>query len=50
MNTEKQVTAYICEFDGVITVNYFEGDPVRTKVEVEVKVKRLRNSKAADKV
>ena len=48
MNTEKQVTAYICEFDGVITVNYFEGEPVRTKVEV--KVKRLRNSKAADKV
>ena len=38
----------MCGYDGVRRGNYFGGEPIR-KIEVEEKVKKLKNGKAAGK-
>ena len=38
----------MCSYDGVQRGNYFGGEPIR-KIEVEEKVKKLKNEKAAGK-
>ena len=38
----------MCGFDGVGRGNYFGGEPIR-RTEVEVKVGKLKNGKAADR-
>ena len=38
----------MCGFDGVQGGNYFEGEPIR-RTEVEVRVGKLKNGKAAGK-
>ena len=38
----------MCGFDGVQRVNYFGGEPIK-RTEVEVRVGKLKNGKAAGK-
>ena len=38
----------MCGYDGVRRGNYFGGDPIR-KIEIEERVKKLKNGEAAGK-
>ena len=42
------VAVHICGFDEVWKGNYFRGEPIR-RMEVEVRVGKLKNGKAASK-
>ena len=47
-DTEEEVTVHICGFDGVRRGNYFGGEPIG-RAEVEMRVSKLKNGKAAEK-
>ena len=49
IGTEEQVAVHLCGFDGVRRGNYFGGEPTDRRTEVEVRVDKLRNGKAAGK-
>ena len=46
--TQEQVALHICDFDGIRRDNYFGEEPIR-RTEVEVKMGKLKNGKAAGK-
>ena len=48
IDSQEQVSAHMCGFDGVLRGNYFGGEPIR-RTEVEVRVVKLKNGKAAGK-
>ena len=48
IDTQEQVAAHMWGFDGVRRGNYFGRDPIR-RTEVEVRVEKLNNGKAAGK-
>ena len=48
IDTQEQVAVNMCGFDGVPRGNYFRGEPIR-RTEVEVRVGKLKNGKAAGK-
>ena len=48
VDTEEQVVVHICGFDGIQRGNYFGGEPIG-RAEVEVRVGKLKNGKAAGK-
>ena len=48
IDTQEQVAVHICGFDRIRIGNYFEGEPTE-RVEVEVRVGKLKNGKAASK-
>ena len=48
LNTQKQILAHTCGFDGIMRNNYIGGELVR-RTEVEVRVGKLKNKKAAGK-
>ena len=48
MDTQEQVAVHRCCFDGIQRGNYFEGDLIG-RVEVEVRVSKLKNGKATGK-
>ena len=48
IETQEQVTVYVCGFDGVQRSNYFEGEPIKRNEE-EARVMKLKNGKAAGK-
>ena len=48
IDTRKQVAVHICGFDMIWRGNYFGGDPIE-RTEVEVRVGKLKNGKAAGK-
>ena len=47
-DSHEQVAIHMCDFDGVRRCNYFGGEPTR-RTEVEVRVGKLKNGKAAAK-
>ena len=47
-DTQEHVAVHMCGFDGVWRGNHFGGDPI-VRTEVEVRVGKLRNVKAAGK-
>ena len=48
VDTQEEVGVHMCGYDGIRRGNYFGGEPIR-KIEVEEKVKKLKNGKAAGK-
>ena len=48
LDTLEQVVVHMFGFDGIRRGNYFGGDPIG-KTEVEVRVGKLKNKKAAGK-
>ena len=48
IDTQEQVAAHMCGFDGIRRGNYFGGEPVG-RAEVEVRVGKLKNGKATGK-
>ena len=40
---------HMCDYDGVQRKNYFGGEPRIRKIEVEERIKKLKNGKAAGK-
>ena len=48
VNTKEEVGVHTCGCDGVRRGKYFRGEPIR-KIEVEERVKKLKNGKAAGK-
>ena len=48
MDTQEEFAVTMCGFEGIQRGNYFEGKPTR-RTEVEVRVGKLRNGKAAGK-
>ena len=48
INTEDEVAAHMCGFDGIRRGNYFGGEPIG-RVGVEVRMGKLKNGKAASK-
>ena len=48
IDTQEQVAAHMCVFDRVQRGNYFRGELI-SKMEVEVRVGKLKNGKAAGK-
>ena len=48
INTQEEVGVHICGYGRVRRRNYFGGEPIR-KIEVEERVKKLKNGKAAGK-
>ena len=48
IDTQEQVVVHVCGFDTVQRGNYFGGEPIR-RTEVEVRVGKLKNGKAAGK-
>ena len=48
VDTQEEVGVHMCGYDGVRRGNYFGGEPIR-KIEVEERVKKLKNGKAAGK-
>ena len=48
IDTWEQAAFYLCGFDRVWRGNYFRGDPIK-RMEVEVRVGKLKNGKAAYK-
>ena len=47
-DTQKQVAVHICGFDEIQRGNYYRGEPIG-RAEVEVRVGKFKNGKAADK-
>ena len=47
-DTHEEVAVNMCSFDGVRKGNYLGGEPIR-KMEVEVRMEKLKNGKAAGK-
>ena len=48
IDTQERVAVHMCGFDGVRRGNCFGGEPIRRN-EVEVRVRKLKNGKAAVK-
>ena len=48
IDTKEKVAVHMCGFDGIQRDNYFGGEPIR-RTEVEVRVGKLKNGKAAGK-
>ena len=48
IDTLEQVAVHMCGFDGIRRGNYLGGEPIR-RVEVEVRVAKLKNGKVAGK-
>ena len=48
VDTQEEVGVHMCGYDGVRRGNYFGGEPIK-KTEVEERVKKLKNGKAASK-
>ena len=48
IDTQEEVAVNMCGFDGIRRGNYFGGEPVG-RAEVEVRVDKLKNGKAAGK-
>ena len=48
VDTQEQVAVHMCGFDGIRRGNYFGGEPIG-RAEVEVRVGKLKNGKAAGK-
>ena len=48
VDTQDQVAVHMCDFDGIRKGNYFGGE-LNGRAEVEVRVGKLKNIKAADK-
>ena len=46
IDTEEQVAAHMCGFDGIWRENYFGGEPIG-RADAEAKVLKLKNGKAA---
>ena len=46
IDTQEQLVVHICCFDGIRGCNYFGREPIG-KAEVEVRVRKLKNGKAA---
>ena len=47
INTQEEVAVHMCGFDWIRRGNYFRGEPIRRVEEVEVRVGKLKNGKAA---
>ena len=48
VETQEQVRALMCGYDGIQIGNYFGEEPI-IKIEVEERVKKINNGKAAGK-
>ena len=48
IDAQEEVAVYMCGFDGIRRGNYFGGERIR-RAEVEVRVGKLKNRKAAGK-
>ena len=48
VDVQEQVTVHMCGFNGIRRGNYFRGEPIG-RAEVEVRVGKLKNGKAAGK-
>ena len=48
MDMQDQVLDHMCGFGGIQGGNYFGGEPIR-RIEVEARVRKLKNGKAAGK-
>ena len=48
IDTQEDVAANLCGFDGIRSGNYFGGEPIGS-AEVEVRVGKLKNGKATGK-
>ena len=48
IDSHEQVAVQICDFDEIHSGNYFGGEPIG-RAEVEVRMGKLKNGKAADK-
>ena len=48
IDTQEQVAVHMCGFDGIRRSNYFGREPIG-RAEVEVRVDKLKNGKAASK-
>ena len=48
VDTQEQVVVHMCSFGGIRRGKYFGGEPIG-RVEVEVRVAKLKNGKAAGK-
>ena len=48
IDTKEHVAVHVCGFNGVWRSNYFGGEPIK-RTEVEVRVGKLKNEKAAGK-
>ena len=46
VETQEEVGVHMCSYDRVRRGNYYGGEPIR-KIEVEERIKRLKNGKAA---
>ena len=48
LDTQEEIRVHMCGYDGVRRGNYFGGEPMR-KIEVEERVKKLKNGRATGK-